>query len=73
MVREGRAGTVGLKARELPEGEAAERQRRLKDSSDIHLMLQCLSLVWTVSGGGGEVDLCKYTHRYTHEHHTYAH
>lgn len=37
----------------LPEGEAAERQKRLKDSSDIHLMLQCLSLVWTVKGGGG--------------------
>lgn len=51
MVREGRAETEGLNAR-VPKEKAAERQRRLKDSSNIHFMLQCLSLVWTVSSKG---------------------
>lgn len=64
MVREGRTETVGLKA-SGSQREKQQRQKRLKDSSDIHLVLQC---PWCgqFQGGVGEVDLSKYTHSYTH-------
>lgn len=64
MVREERAGTVGLKARDSQREEDPERQRRVKDSSDIHLVLQYLSLTWTdsVSAERSELDHSLYTH-----------
>lgn len=64
MVREGRAGAVG-QGWGPPQGQAAER-KRLKDSYDIHLILQCLSLVWTPRGVGEDLekhtyaDMCKH-------------
>lgn len=47
------------------------RGRETEDSSDIHLMLQCLSLVWTVSGGGRKTQAN--TQRDTHKHYAYMH
>lgn len=69
MVREERAGTVGLKARDSQREEDPERQRRVKDSSDIHLVLQYLSLTWTdsVSAERSELDHSLYTHTHTLE------
>lgn len=70
MVREERAGTVGLKARDSQREEDPERQRRVKDSSDIHLVLQYLSLTWTdsVSAERSELDHSLYTRTHTHTH-----
>lgn len=54
MMRDGRAGTAGLKAGDSPRDKIAERQRRSEDSSDIHFIRQQLSYKTGVDGLWGE-------------------
>lgn len=61
-------GELGLRDSRLgtsPEGEEAERQRGLKDSSDIHLM--SYACPWCgqsqEEGGGWVIHLSKHAHR----------
>lgn len=67
MVREGRAGTEGLKARDFPRGRRSRETEGIERLIWYSSYVLCPSLVWTVSEGGwGWSDTLEQTRTHMH-------